>query len=332
MRLNLATAKEQLGGYINNGSCDDSQVTAVINDACDRLMESGKWAGSIRRIAFCHQAGLITLPAEVESVLAAADCRAPVQLMNEWFEFLPGGPGQLSDCGHALDIVPRENSPCAFNVSKGYKVRLYSDWAEDDGKAVLLQGINADGNRVQTQDNGEIIDGEGLIANNVNPPTGTVEWAEGGIKVVQKEPTHGPLRLYQVDPDTDQNAGLLAVWGPNEEFPSYRRFFYGACKGYVDCDGESQPRYRPLTFLCKIRHVPLVRDTDMVPITAPGALKNMVQAIWLEKCYRPQEAEVYEQRAIRCLMNELKQHQGPTQVLKSSVPGFGNRAPVYSFR
>lgn len=78
--------------------------------------------------------------------------------------------------------------------------------------------------------------------------------------------------------------------------------------------------------------MPLVRDTDMVPITAAGALKNMVQAIWLEKVYRPQEADAYEQRAIRCLMNELKQSMGATSVIKSIWPGFGNRAMVYSFK
>jgi hypothetical protein len=333
MRLNLKQAIDQLLPYINNGGCDRDAARDVINDACDRLIDSGKWVGSIRKIAFCHKAGVITLPPEVGSVLGFSDCNTPVSVHNSWYEYLPGGPGQLNDCRHANVLVERgDGYPCAFDVTKGYKVRLYNDWPQDDGKAVLIQGINRDGNRVQTEADGEVVDGEILIANASTPPTGTVEWGEGGIKVVQKEITEGPLRLYQVDPVTGENAGLLAVWGPNEEFPSYRRYFYGACQGYVDCEGSKQPRYRPLTFLCKIRHVPLVRDTDMVPITASGALKNMVQAIWLEKVYRPQEAAIYEQRAIQCLMNELKQHQGSIQVLKSSVPGFGNRAPVYSFR
>lgn len=317
--------------YINNGGCDPVTAGEVINDACERLVEWGKWKGLVYRVRICHKAGLLSLPPEVESVLQFADCGVPVQSYDSWYEFLPGGPGQLNDCKHALALVPREPSPCAFNVTKGYKVRLYSDWAEDDGKAVLLQGINSDGNIVQTLDGSNIVDGEGFIVNNTNPPTGTVLWGEGGIKVVQKEVTSGPLRLYQVDPDTDENAGLLAVWGPNEEYPSYQRYFYGACRG-TTCDGEETGRYRPLTFLCKKAFMPLVRDTDMVPITAAGALKNMVQAIWLEKVYRPQEADAYEQRAIRCLMNELKQSMGATSVIKSIWPGFGNRAMVYSFK
>lgn len=334
MRVNYGTAKVQLAPYIANGTCPtDPIVGETINDACARLIDSGKWKNSIRRGTICHRSGIITFPQEIETILEFADCGVPVTTNNAWYEFLPGGPFQLDNqCNSWPALVERGTGFCtAFDNTEGMKVRLYSDWAQDDGKAVLLQGINSDGNEVQTLDGSDVVNGEILIANNATPPISTITWKAAGIRVVQKELTVGPLRLYQVDPATNENAGLLAVYQPNEEIPSYRRYYYGAClHGCNTDDGETTIRYRPLSFLAKIAHVPLVNDTDVIPITAAGALKNMVIALWMEKTNNPDMAAKYEARAIQCLMNELKQYQGSQVHMKSIVPGFGNRAPAYS--
>lgn len=337
MRINFQQARESVKDFVENGVCEASnpKVGNYVNRACARLVDSGKWVGQIKRIAFCHRAGLLTMPPEVETVLQLSDCGVPVTVSNEWFSFLPGGPWQMSQCNPWIAMEDRgDNWPVAFDVMDGYKVRLFSDWTQDDGSAVLLQGYNSDGNWVQTESGGEIVDGEILIANNATPPTSVTTWGPGGIRVVQKQVTDGPLRLYQVNPDTDAVAGFLAQWGPNEENPAYRRYFYGAFCGRLcnPSDEEDNNRYHPLTFLCKMRFIPLVRDTDMVPITAPGALENMVQALWFEKINQLELAVGYQQRAEQCLQNELRQYQGAINHMGSRIAGFGNHAPVRNFR
>lgn len=331
-QTSVATARVQLAPIINNGVCpDDPAVLPVINEACERLVESGKWKGMIRLIRMCHRAGVLTLPREVETVLAASKCGVPFEVTNQWFSFLPGGPFNMSECNPWNMMTEYgTNWATVFDITGVMLVRVYNDLSIDDGKAILLQGTNGDGNRVQTLQDGIWNDGEVVICNNANPPVTLTTWTN--IEAVQKELTTGYVRIYQVNPDTMQNAGLLAEYHPNDTEPTFRRYKYG---GYcqTSCDGEtSGQKYHPFTFLCKIRHVPLVRETDILPITAPGAMKNMCQAIWMEKNNNLDLAAQYEARAVQYLQNELKQAQGSRVGLKSVIPGFGYGPPVRSFR
>jgi hypothetical protein len=333
MRINYLEAKTSLAPFWGNGVCSDNPDLALaINESIERLIDSGKWVGTVRKIAFCHTAGLLTMPRDVETILEASDCGAPISVNNMWFEYLSGGPFQLSQCNQGWPaMVERGDNYCtAFDITGNMLVRIYNDLSQDNGKAILLQGVNSDGNRVQTVNMGEVVDGEILIYNNATPPVTTVVWSN--IEAIQKTLTTGPIRLYQVDPVTLENKGLLVILHPNDTIPSFRRYYYGACQNSIcNGDGTSTPRYRPLTFLCKMRHTALVQDTDIVPITAAGAIKNMVMALWMERNNQLDMATQYETRAVQCLQNELKQSLGSQVKLNSRVPGFGNRAPAYSF-
>lgn len=330
MVINYGQAKQQLASVVKNGLCpDDPEVGQYINEACARLVDSGKWKGMIRPVAICHRAGLFTLPWDVDTILAASDCGVPVSVNNQFYEFLPGGPFKMSECNPWREIAERGENYCtAFDITGAMKIRVYNDLAQDNGKAILFQGINDDKNWVQTVDGGDVVDGEPIIFNNATPPVTTTTWTK--LEAVQKELTQGYIRIYQVDPDTNENMGLLSVYHPNEENISYRRYFYGNfCRNRCN-DGEE--KYHPLQFLCKVRFTPLVRDTDLVPITAPGALKNMVQALWPERNGQLDVAQAFEQRAINYLQNELKQSQGSNQYVKSIIPGCGYGPAARSFR
>lgn len=332
MRTNFLEAKTQLAPFADGGKCpDDPAVGAAINEACARLIDSGKWKDTIRQVAFCHRAGVITMPRNVETILEFADCGVPITVHNQWYEFLPGGPWKMSECNSWPAMAELGDNFCtAFDITGEMKVRIYNDLSVDDGGHILLQGVNSDGNRVQTLSDGEWVDGEVLVFNNATPPTTTVTWTK--LEAIQKEYTTGPIRIYQVDPDTNLNAGLLVILDPNDTIPAFRRYYYGGfCP--TRCDDTDTPveRYHPLTFLVKTRFNNLVRDTDIVPITAAGALKNMVMALFYEKTNNRDLADKYEGKALQCLQNELKQFQGSQVSMKVKIAGFGNYAPVRSF-
>lgn len=332
MLANVAQTRIALAPYVKNGVCpDDPAVLQYINEACDRLIDSGKWKGLIAKIHMCHRAGVITLPRDVETVLQSSDCGAPVTINNEWFEYLPGGPWQLDQCNAWPVMVDRgDNWPTTFDITGNMLIRVYNDLSVDNGKTLLFQGTDENDNRVQTLVDGEWVDGEVFIFNNATPPVSTVTWKQ--IESAQKELTTGYIRVYQVDPNTMENAGLLAIYHPNDEFPAFRRLYYANFCVTRCSDETPTQRYHPLTFLVKKRHVPLVRETDMVPITASGALKNMCMALWLERNNQRDLADQYEAKAVSCLQNELKQSQGAQVRMKSQIVGFGNYAPARSFR
>lgn len=332
MVINFGTAKESLAPYIANGVCPtDDRVAPTINEAIARLIDSGKWVGLIKKISLCHRAGLMTLPRDVETVLEASVCDVPITVRNQWFEFLPGGPFRMSQCNPWPALAERGDNYCtAFDITGVKKIRVYNDLSVDDGKFILLQGTNGDGNRVQTQNSGEWVDGEILTLNNATPPVTDVSWTK--LECIQKTLTTGFLRIYQVNPDTMENVGLLVELHPNDTIPSFRRYFYGGfCRSLCDEDNNEQ-RYQPFTFLVKTRFNSLVQDSDIVPITASGALKNMCMAIWQERNNQLNLAQAYESRSIAILQNELKQSQGSQVSMKVSIPGFGNGPAARSFR
>lgn len=332
MLMNVETARKSLAPYVENGVCSDSEkVLQYLNEACERLFDAGKWEGTIAKIRICHRAGVITLPREVETILEAADCGVPVQMNSEWYEFLPGGPWEINHCNPRTQMVDMGSDYCTtFDITGVKYLRVYSDLSVDNGKTILLQGTDENGNRVQTMQDGAWVDGEVFVLNSANPPISTVKWSN--IESVSKELTTGYVTVVQVNTDTLGNVGLIAKYHPNDEFPTFRRVKYGAyC--YNNCgDGEPTEKYHPLTFLCKKKFNPLVRETDMVPITASGALKNMVQALYYEKSNQIELAAAYEAKAIQILQNQLKQSQGAQVRMGSKIPGFGYRPAAWSFR
>lgn len=323
MQLNFGEAKERFKPFANNGTCDPELVGRELNRALDRLVNSGKWVNTIRRIAFCEQSGCITLPRDVESVLEMSGrCGMPITVMNQWYEFLPGGPFQLSNCNKPCDIAADrgDGHVLAFEVTGDKYIRVYADLPEAAGAKILLQGYDENGNRVQTFVDGEWVDGEYVGINNATPQLSTTKFSQ--ITSVKKPLTNGYVRMYQVKPDTLANDGLIAMYHPNDIIPSYRRYYFPSI-----CASETHPR--PVVTLCKMRFNTLVRDTDLLPITCVPAIEHMLMAIYFFGSERMDLGQQHEAKALQYLNDELKQFQaGGKGVPKYRVNGFYNRPPV----
>jgi len=100
-QITLADAREELYRHILPG--DDKfadTVAAAINNAAQRLIESGKWSGTKGHVDYTSSTGFITLPRHYAAVLAARIKDHPTRIEGPYYEYQGTGPGDLStDCG-----------------------------------------------------------------------------------------------------------------------------------------------------------------------------------------------------------------------------------------
>lgn len=387
IRRTYGSVKDQLARVTQNGMCpSDAQLLARTNEAQERLLNKGLYAGTYGRYSICVYGGCITLPREFESILGYNYGGAPAQVYNQWYEFMANGPG-MSPAGDWRQLQDRGYVPCFRSIEGQKYIRVYTDLIEDATSTILFRGSDSYNNRVQTIDNGVYIDGErlnlsagsgnssllvsgftgtnaegngvyiykgpqgpyggsytgyvkeGTIWNIYGPLAGSGEWylnrfdvgdyaissesanpwsatwaspltvtelprttanAFRSIDAINKSATKGWVRVYAVDPVTGAES-CIAILAPDETLPQYRRY---AIPGFESEAGAT------VTVLAKRKFIPIITDDDDLIVTNLGALKMMAIAIEKEENNNLAEAQVYEDKAVILLREELKEVEG----------------------
>jgi hypothetical protein len=162
IRRTYGSVKEQLARVTQNGMCaTDPQLLARTNEAQERLLNKGLYAGTYGRYSVCVYGGCITLPREFESILGYNYDGAPAQVYNQWYEFMANGPG-MSPAGAWRQLQDRGYVPSFRPLDSQRYIRVYTDLIEDATSTILFRGSDTYNNRIQTQENGVYIDGERL--------------------------------------------------------------------------------------------------------------------------------------------------------------------------
>jgi len=162
IRRTYGSVKEQLARVTQNGMCaTDPQLLARTNEAQERLLNKGLYAGTYGRYSVCVYGGCITLPREFETVLGYNYSGVPAQVYNQWYEFMANGPG-MSPAGAWRQLQDRGFVPSFRPLDSQRYIRVYTDLAEDATSTILFRGSDSYNNRVQTIENGAYIDGERL--------------------------------------------------------------------------------------------------------------------------------------------------------------------------
>lgn len=297
-----------------------SIVVNRINEAQERLINKGKWAGLKVRYAFCAYNNCITLPREIESILALAIDSNPRRVNNQWYEFMESGTG-ISEDGSGFRDANDMGSVVTFKDICGSKyIAVYSDAVEDVEARILIKGYNSSGNRVMTYDNQTLIDGEYISLYNARPNISVNQFAQ--IDSVVKPITKASVRLYQHNGASSQSC--IAIYDPSEEFPIYRRYRINGLATPTSDGVNTTLSPHTVTVLGKRRFIPVVNDNDELLISNIAALKNMVQAIEHEEAGTFTFSKVYEQNAIDALNDELKEWQGGSRAQPNVIlRGFG---------
>ena len=312
MKITLGDIKTNVARLLSMGGTD-ARVTDYINEAQERLLYKGKWAGTYARYAINASNGTITWPRELETIESVAVGDAPAIVRNEWFEFLESGYGiQDSQDSDAKTLIDRGEA-CVFSDIAGTdkKLRLYTTHSSDVGKRVLLQGYGADGSWIRTLDGATLVDGEYVTLTGTYIDTQEI-FSE--LVGVQKDDTAANVTVYEYKP-SDNTQRLIAEYQPTESRPVYRRSLIAGLKD----SGET----RVVTIVGKLRFIPAKQDNDWLMISNEAALKEMVLSIRKAENNLPQEAAIYEKRAVELLQEQLLHYMGDGAV---GVPRFQNVA------
>jgi len=322
MRLTLANARHQLYAAIVPSLDSQSNIerfNSYLNLAQERLINSGKWSGSILPVRFKSPNGIITLPRKFLSALAAKwvkdNASGPLKIRNGWFTYIT----PINDL-FAASYWPRYGYNDAFITDLGdgfvtfkespyqeYKIKIVIDDADDSGNAIVISGKNQSGNTI-------------TIKPTISYPDVTDNQIfSGQLEMVSKPITFGSIKLYAVNALNVSEEEMIAEYEATETNISYHRYVV-----------PNEPEVDYLDVICKLRYIPCVIDTDEVIISNLGALKNMLTSLRFEDENDMERSEMFFMKALQLLNGESKEARGGsrwTLNIESSAFQFGNLWP-----
>jgi hypothetical protein len=312
---------------------DVNSAADIVNEAQQRLLNDPLqpdegWWGTWAKMAFnvTPSNPWFTAPRNVARITALDVCKHPTTLRNEWYEFLDFGSGLQppnccanSQCNSSA-VYDRGTAVTNLDIAPpNKKLRFYITEASDVNKRALVQGTDAAGNVVYTQDGFSQAQGEYVTF--VNPlATTTNEWLT--ITGIQKDITDGDIQVKEADTVTGDER-LILTMEPGEKVARYRRYYFaglpsGCC---TTTTGQVQ-----VVAMVKLEYIPVVADTDYLTIGNLTALKEECQAIRfgeMDNMNALQMAASHHAAAIRLLNGELDHYVGKQRVA-ITVPIFGS--------
>lgn len=296
--LTLGIARERLARFAENGlHPTDSRVVDRINEATERLVNAGKFYPTVAQYDFNIYQKVLTVPEEIETILAVRINGYYTEIRNRWYEFRGAGPGKWDSDENDYKgvLLPRNDSGTFYDLPDNLRVGVRSSQSTDTG-VIHVFGWDADDNRVRSDDNGTIIDGEKITLTGTSTAFNGTPFSR--IERIIKPRTDGDVYLYG-HYETGENV-LLGVYSPNIQFPLFRRYLLPQAEdATVQC----------ITVLAKRRFVPVYADTDTLLIQNLNALRNMMICIRKEDAAE-QDSDVFEQRAIELLRRQTREYVG----------------------
>lgn len=247
-----------------------SDFLPLLNQALERVTNSGIWKGAIGYAAFPSVNETFALPYPFLAVIGAAwyDCSVPV--FGQFHDFIEGGPGipfanlpprgivsDLGD-GYATSIDP----PTPFST-----IKIVPDLGIDTGKVFRVYGISNGKEVYDVFGLGTYITvntNEGIVFDQVTmlqPPLNS----DGASAMV------GAYTVYSVSP-TGVQTNIAYVY-PNQVYPQFRRYQFGVTSSH------STTIPNAVTVLVRRRFMPVFKETDPVIPGNGGAIKFAMQAI-----------------------------------------------------
>ena len=270
---------------------------STLNEVCERFFNSGKWKGLVVNVDFPSANGYITLPYEFESVLCLTYDRVPVQTYTQFHTYQINGPGDFDESqqwpGILIDLG--DGFTTQIDIQNPSVLRVYTD-AADNGKTILINGIDQNGNPVFAAD-GSL--GESIVC---AAPFVTTVNQYSVVTGIQATPD--PTIVMQKSWNlfcTGDNA-IIGSYFPGESRPLYRR--------YQTCQADKKIR-----LLCQRRFIPVRNLSDWV---IPGNMPAIRAGYWSWKFQDgsdTQQSEAAFNEGLKWLNNEAKTLRG------GGVPG-----------
>jgi hypothetical protein len=332
------------------GICRDdvARCAEVVNAAQQRLLYSPEqgdegFAGTWAEIAFSvdRDDPYITCPRGVARLEAVDVETHPIQLSNQFREYLLYGNGRLPKCERWLrrggiginQAMSRNNTPLFTDLKDPPQlIQVYATNPLDTQPnpvtqkipRVLVQGT-CRGTPIVSQDEGFTVQGEFITL--ASPYATTINTFDQ-ITGIQKDLTQGEVQFFQSDPNWGSLEILLEM-EPTETTAWYRRYYLSLPRVHKEFrrfrnvasqnpNCPIQPRcFTLVTALAKLDLIPVVSDTDYLCPPNVEAITLEAQSIRqsrIDNASSRQQASEYHRQAIRLLLGQLTHEQGKNQV------------------
>lgn len=207
------------------GHCQEPRLFRQISDAIQILANKGEIDPLVGYVDLCVTSQCITLPREVETVIAVNIGGHPALGHDELFSFHLNGPGDFrASCNY--DWFNTGSFPTYRDLPCPARLIAFLSSPEDEGKQIRVFGFDNQNNPLRTQVNGEWIDG--LLVPTIfgyAVPAST-DPVVSRITAIVKDRTVANIRLSSFDNATSSGT-LLGVFEPDETRPAYRRIRVG---------------------------------------------------------------------------------------------------------
>jgi hypothetical protein len=302
MSLTVAEAKVSRLRRISGLCAGSSEWFTILNDTTRELMRRGQWWNTVKRMTGCVFNNCLVWPRQVGTLLALNRCGHSIPPKNHWYGFdsvLPDDVCKFNNgCWGDIATVDHGTTP-VFNqipcLNDRY-IRIYISQPTDAGKTITLFGIDTNGQVIRSQrDDGTFQDGIVLTLEN---PFVQTPYLIRRIDQVIKDPTDGPIRMYQFDGATLYD---MAMYDASETVPEYRQ-----SKIMAACGPTSGCCQTQLTALAKLNFIPVQHDDDIILIDNVDALAIGMQSLKQSDAYDHAGAETAMARAVHTLNLDLR--------------------------
>jgi hypothetical protein len=296
---------------------DVANVASIVNTAQRRLLycrEAGEegWYGCFAEVAFnvYQSSPYITTPRGIARLELMDVCKRPVQINNQFVEYLRFGSGRLPKlcnrtCGSITESYIRNNAVTFVDMPIGSYIKIYTTVAEDAGSRVLLQGTNTVDSIIYSNDGTNRVSGEFVTLTSTFVISSNQLNSLSGI---QKDITKGDIQIFAVDPN-DGTETLLLTMEPSEQTASYRRYYLNGLP-FNCCPNQD---YVQVSAIAKLDFIPVRVDTDYTLIQNIEAIVEEAQSVRysrIDEVSAKQMAAEKHIQAVRFLNGELTHFEG----------------------
>lgn len=279
---------------------------AVVNEVCERIIDSGRFIGTQDTIdVIVDNTGILTLPRQFSTVLGVITDGYTIPLASKWWVYAQGVTQELQK--YARNMEPQGTGFVTF-VDPTEPVRL-TITATDDTGTVRIGGKDEDGNAIFSSDGSRGID---VTLNDVAP---TAQYFSTIDEIVLPVTTDYCVLTAVYDDTTEQ---VIGRYEPGETAPDYARYLIPSAQQKADDETMS------VTALVQRQFVPLVSDYDIVYPSHVGAIKQGCLAINYENQGEEERYQMHFNEAIRLLNLKLLRSRPEGEIGAVRIRTIGN--------
>lgn len=314
--LTVAIARQYLERYVP----PNEDFLPMLNQACEILVNKGKWKGMVIDCIFDSSTGYITLPYEIQSILAVTVRNVPEVVFGEFQTYITTGPGKLKfdmqNQGILVDWgadVPTMVSP---DPQEPATLKLTIAKAADAGKSMRIYGKYPNGD--------DFVDADGVRGVTITSAFPTVTTTLQAAYITGVELPDGRIDNWYLYGTVDGTDTLLSRYYPFESIPNYKRYITQTIQ-----DSASSNIYPTIGLKCMRRFIPMQAETDFVWPGNISALKWALKALVHEDAGYEEKAAAEWEMAVSRLDEQTRASRGSALMPIPFAPfGPGNRTLI----